>query len=763
MFALVTIELLTNNLNDTYTYHIPEELEKFVGIGSRVIVDFGARRIIGYVIEVKEEAGFEGTIRDIVEVLDYSNELTQEQIDLAKMISKETKCSLIRALEVMFPPFLKTKYRKFITLKDEEKIDPNILMLFKDKKRLQLTPELIKEYPRIKKEIESGNLDLDYDVFTYGKRKQVKAYIVNKDSIGIYSEYTNARKELVEYIEKNPYCTIEDIRENLKVSKYLIDSLVKTGVLLVKSKFIPTQNEKNKVLLRNVNWTFEKKLVKDKYNNLEGRPFLLYTNDEDFSNELIYDICVDNILSDKKVLIITPTIIINFNLYHYLKKKLVGFDCLAFSSDMTQSDFYSNYMNLRNGNVEVIVATKIGATLPIDNLGAIICLDESNFNYINEMTPKFNIVEALKWRSEYHKCKLILSSNPLTVENYYNYFQTKYNILKYIKPLDHTVELVNMYDEIVNNREVISRRLEEEIRKTLANNKQVMLILNAKGYSNVLTCRSCGKVASCPKCNIPLTYYKEKNEVKCKYCGYKLDDLKCSCGEDSYSLDGMGIERVGEEVKKLFPIANVLLIDSETLRNPNDYQDVVVRIEAKDVDIIVGTNNILALNKFSSVALTGFISIDRLLNIGDYKASYNVFYLIANALKNTDLIIQGYNLDHYAIKYGISNDFVNFYNEEIKVREDFGYPPFYELNKLIITGDFSEMYHAAYYIRKVITSIFNNQKLVLGPVYVKQKRGVQLVIKHNDFNKISEILDEASRKFEKNKLTFNFERFPRSF
>ena len=163
------------------------------------------------------------------------------------------------------------------------------------------------------------------------------------------------------------------------------------------------------------------------------------------------------------------------------------------------------------------------------------------------------------------------------------------------------------------------------------------------------------------------------------------------------------------------------------------------------------------------VTLTGFISIDRLLNVGDYKASYNVFYLIANALKNTDLIIQGYNLDHYAIKYAIANDFVNFYNEEIKVRESFGYPPFYELNKLIITGDYKEMYHAANYIRKVITSIYNNQKLVLGPVYVKQKRGVQLLIKHNDYNKISEILNETAKKFEKSKVTFSFERFPRSF
>ena len=462
-------------------------------------------------------------------------------------------------------------------------------------------------------------------------------------------------------------------------------------------------------------------------------------------------------------MIITPTIIINYNLYHYLKKKLAGFDVLAFSSDMSSSDFYYNYTKMKSGHAEVVVATKIGALMPLADIGAIICLDESNFNYISEMTPKFNVIDVLKWRAEYHNAKLILSSNPLTVENYYNYFQTKYHILKYLKPVSHNVTMVNMYDEVLNNREIISEVLEREIKKTLGLNKQAMLILNAKGYSNVLTCRSCGKVASCPKCNIPMTYYKEKNEVKCRYCGFKLDDLKCTCGEDSYSLDGMGIERVAEEVRHLFPVARILLIDSDSLKNYDDYQRIVVQIESGDVDIIIGTNNILALNQYSNVALTSFIAIDKLLNTSDYKASYNVFYLIANAIKNTDLIIQGYHLDHYAIKYAINNDFVNFYNEEIKVRESFSYPPFYELNKLIITGDFNEMYHAAYYIRKVITSIFNNQKLVLGPTYVRQKRGVQLLIKHNNFDKLSEILDEAKEKFKSIKVEFNFERYPRSF
>ena len=765
MFASITIDVLTNNLNDTYTYHVPMELERYIGIGSRVIVDFGVRRVLGYVIELMEEASYEGQVRDVVEVLDYSKELSEEQIALAKKISSDTKCALIRALDCMVPSFLKTKYHKFITLKNEEEVDPNILMLFGDKKRITLSSELVKAYPKIRKEIDSGNLNLDYDVYTYGKRKSVRVYSLNPKKEDLYNNYNGARLTLVNFLKENPNSSLDTIRDKINVSKYLVDSLVKEDVIITKNVFELVSPEKDKVTLRNVKWNFNEQSVVDKYRSIDGKPFLLYTNSEEFSYKFYYDLCVDNILNDKKVLIVTPTYIINYAIYHYLKKKLVGFDCLAFSGDMSNSDFYYNYMKLRSNDCEVIVSTKIGALLPIDNIGVICVVDESNFNYISEQTPKYNLVELLKYRAKWHNAKIILASNPLTIENYYNYFQAKYEILKYLVPNNYHATLVNMYDEVINDREFISLELEKRMRETLNNHKQVMLILNSKGYSNHLVCRSCGNVAKCPKCHIPLTFYKEKNEVKCRYCGSKLESLKCKCGEDSYAMYGFGLERVDEAVKKLFNGVKTLVIDSDTLKDYEDYQKCVVSIESGDVDVIIGTNNIMSLNNYSNVTLTGFIAIDNLLNVSDYKASYNVFYLLSNAIKNTDVVIQGFNLDHYAIKYGTTADFVSFYNEEIKVREMFNYPPYYEINKLIITGDFNDMYYAANYFKKVFSSIFNNNQLVLGPTYVKIRRGVMLIIKHNDFDKLSRLIDEVVKKFKenKNKIEFSYERYPRSF
>lgn len=763
MFASIAIDVLTNNLQNTYTYHIPTELEGYVGIGSRVMVDFGVRKVLGYVIEINESTEFNGMIRDIVEVLDFSNELSVEQIEMAKLISAQTNTSLCKCLETMFPSFLNSKYRRFISIKNFDILDPNVALLFKDKKKIILTKDIIKENPKIKKEIDKGALELDHDVVTYGRRRFLKAYSVNPNALNITESFTGIRKKVVDFLNVKGYAFFDEIKLAVGCSGYLINALVKEEVLNVEEKIVTLQLSRDKITLHNRDFNFDQKAIKDRFNNLSKKPFLLYSNDEKFNLELYLDICIDNILKDKKVLIVTPTLINNYNIYHYLKNNLAGFAILNFSSDMPNSDFYNNYIRLINNDCDVIVTTKVGAFLPINDIGVIIVDDEANYNYINEKSPKFNLVEVMKFRANYHDAKIILESNPLTVENYYNYFQAKYHILKYLVPNDKEIELVNMYDEVVVDHGIISRELQAKMSITFNNNHQAMLILNSRGYSNHLVCRSCGHVAVCPKCNIPLVYYKDKDEIKCRYCGSKLESLKCVCGEDSYSMLGMGLEMVKEKLKELYPDKKVLLIDSDSMKDYNDYQNIVVQIESKEVDIVVGTNNVLSLSNYGDFKLVGLLSADMLLNSSDYRASYNTFSLIANAIKDADVVIQGYNLDHYAITNAVKGDFVSFYNDEIKVREMFKYPPYYEINKLLISGEYKNMYHAANYFKKAYGILFGDNNLCLGPTYLKRLRGVQLILKHKDYDKVIKLISEVENKFKSDNVQFSFERYPRTF
>lgn len=762
MISTVTIDIQTNYLNDEYDYIIPEELLDYVKIGSRVLVEFGVRRVLGYVIEVKDKTDYKGNLRPIIQVLDYNAELSLEQVALGRQIARDIKCSLCTVLSAMIPPFLKSKYRKFISIKNFAEVDPHIIALFDNKKKLTLTNEIIKEYPKIKKEIEKGNINLEFDIYSYGKTKKIRKYFVNEATSNIYEKYIGIRKRIIDYVLKRQEVTIDELKEYVGCSNYIIKALQNEEILGVKEYSIAELPKKTPRVLKKREFDFEGNSIKQKYNEMSNKPFLLYANDEKFTMEFYLDICIDNIQKNKKTMVVAPTLIAYYNIYYYLRRNLEGYEVVNFSSDMPNNEYYENYMKVKNGDVDVCICTKTGIFSPLENIGTIIVYDESNYNYLSEMTPKYNAIEVLKARALYHNAKIVLTSLPPTIENYYHYYLADYNLLKYVKPLNYKAKLIDMYNEIVNNRQVISYDMEEAIFNALNKKKQVILILNNKGYSQKLKCRKCGKVAKCEKCNIPLTYYKEKNEYKCRYCGKVLESLKCECGCDNYSTFDIGLEQVKEKLELLFPLSKILLLDSNTMREFDDYQNAVVRIESGEADIIIGTTNIMSLARFANLEMIGLLSIDSILNYSDYKASYYVFSLIYSALNKANVLIQGYNLDYYAIKYAIKGDFNGFYTEEIKARETFNYPPFSEVNKIIITGEYKDIYYCANYFKKVYSSMTKTQNMVLGPTYVKLKKGVQLIIKSKDYEKLFTIIDEVKNKFKNTSVVISYERYPRS-
>ena len=189
----------------------------------------------------------------------------------------------------------------------------------------------------------------------------------------------------------------------------------------------------------------------------------------------------------------------------------------------------------------------------IDNIGLILVLEEDNMNYLSEYTPKYNVIEVLKQRAKYHNAKILFSSNTPKIETYYKYYEAKYSLLKYRINNKCNVEMVDMRDEVLNNYDIISRKLEMRINEVLENNRQVMLILDNKGYSSTITCRRCKKTVKCPKCQISLTYYKETGEAKCKYCGQKFTNLSCTCGSTDFSMDSYGLEKVKEVLENKYP------------------------------------------------------------------------------------------------------------------------------------------------------------------------------------------------------------------
>ncbi len=736
MFANVVVDIKASDVDIMYSYRIPHELEEFVGIGSRVLVNFGIRKILGYVIEISDECDYQGEVKEIIEVLDYSQELSREQIELAKYIKYQTKCLLVYALEAMY-----------------------------GKNKIAIQKETLKKYPKILKEIKKGNLELTYDIFHYGKNKKEKFYKINPMYEHLFNSLTAKRLDCIRFVQRNPHCTSDDIKEGVGCSIFLIQALVKEEYLLCEEDFlIDSSNNETRNIKKSFSFSFDQRTIIDKYESLSGKPFLFFTNDENFKLDFyLYEAC-KAVNNGEKVLIVTPTLLDNFKVSRYFKRNLEGYRLLTFANDLNNGDYYSQYIKVLKDEFDIIITTKIGAFLPINNLGMIIVVNENDFNYLNEYTPKYNTIKALEFRSQYHNAKLILSTSCAQVESYYKYVMAKYILLKYLVEEQNKLILVDMNKEY-GETSLISKRLNEEISKCLNNKQQVVLMLNSKGYSNYMVCRNCGEVLKCPKCEIPLTYYKEKEETKCKYCGRKIEELSCShCGCRSFTNLYNGLENLKEKLEILYPNAKVLQMDSDTIKTTSDYHDALLMIENQDVDIIIGTRNVLSI--FSNqIRLLGIINLDQFLNSSDYRSNEYTYQMLSECQNHQECVtlVQGYHLDNPLISSVIQNNYDLYYDMEIKNRQQFFYPPFCEINRLIIIGPYKDMYYCANYFKKIFTTIIKENADVLGPIYLQKYKGVQIILKHNYYEKVLQIIEEVENKFKDKKVVIQFERYPRNF
>jgi primosomal protein N' (replication factor Y) len=299
------------------------------------------------------------------------------------------------------------------------------------------------------------------------------------------------------------------------------------------------------------------------------------------------------------------------------------------------------------------------------------------------------------------------------------------------------------------------------MKETLYNNRQVILYLDNKSYSTAIKCRECGHVLRCPNCKIPLVLHKEKNLARCNYCDYKIDQYSIceKCGSSNINTFGFGLEKVKEVITQYFPNKTILQVDSDILTKTDDYEKAIIDIEDGNVDIIIGTNILNKRINNYNIGLVCILSADRLLNSNDYRANEYTYNNIAKLINYDNLIIQTYYPNNEIIKYASTGDFDSYYEKEIERRKELQYFPFFEVNRITIQGEYKEMYHFANYFKKVYLRVV--QGSVLGPVYDSKIKGIKLLLKHNDYEKVIKVYDDTKQAFREQKLLTSFERKPK--
>lgn len=715
MVALVLVEVMSRTVDKTFSYNIPKELIDDVAVGKRVVVPFGRKQVEGFVLEIVDDITSDYQLKDIISV---NNDivLTEELLSLGRAVSKSTLAPLISCYQAMLPKALKIKQKKEIT----------------------------KKYETYYKVIDNNC-----------KLSDKQAEIVN-----IIKDKTVSEKELVN-VKK-----ISKARLNLLVEKKVLAKELKESYRLEHNDI---SEEKNKLT------PLQEKVAKEIIDSSDT-VYLLHGVTGSGKTEVYMTLIEEGIKRGKQSIVLVPEISLTPQTLARFEKRF-GKRVAVFHSALSEGEKYDEYRRVARGEVNVIVGTRSAIFAPLKDISYIIMDEEHSDSYKQENSPRYDTKMVALERCKYHKAKLILGSATPTLESYARALKGVYHLVNLKKRVGGRslpkVEFVDMNKALATAKGHFSLELIKRIEETLRRGEQVILLLNRRGYSSVLSCKNCGYVMKCPNCDISLTYHKTNNMLRCHYCGYATNYPKVcpECKEEALRDLGVGTEKIEEEVKSLFGNSKVLRMDVDTTSKKNAHQKIIESFGKGEANILIGTQMVAKGLDFPNVTLVGVLNTDTSLMIPDFRSSEATFDLLSQVAgrsgraKEGLVVFQTYNKDHYAISCASNHDYLTFYKEEMAIRKMMKYPPYYYLVLVKISGkDENSCLKEAVRCEKVLKK-YLDKTILLGPTkaMIFKKMNIytyQIILKYQYQDNLYEILDKllnyyATKKIVEVSVTFN--------
>lgn len=370
--------------------------------------------------------------------------------------------------------------------------------------------------------------------------------------------------------------------------------------------------------------------------------------------------------------------------------KIFGDNVVVFHSKLTKAERYNNWERLRRGDSKIIIGARSAIFAPIENIGLIILDEEHDSSYKQEEMTRYHARKVALIRGQKQNCPVLLGSATPSIESYKKALSGEYKLLElkeriYLQPLPK-VQVIDMKEELFyGNRTVFSEALRELIKETLTRKKQMILLLNRRGYSTFVLCRDCGESIQCPHCDTSMIYHKENERLRCHYCEFSEPvPTECPhCGSKKIKFFGTGTQKVEEALHCEFPAARIVRLDQDVTMHKGGGEAVLQAFGNGEFDILLGTQMVSKGHDFKNVFSVGILTADSILNIPNYTASERTFDLLTQTAGRAGrddgegkVVIQTYNPSHYAIIYSKTHDYISFYKEEIKFRESLNYPPF---------------------------------------------------------------------------------------
>ncbi len=711
-------------LNHSFTYKIPEQFSDLTA-GRRVYVPFGKRVISGLVAEIKEKSDYKN-VREIIDVLDETPLIKPGLLELTKWVAEYYMCSWGQAAQLALPKGL-DEFEKEIIHLVEELPEANLSEKQRDLYHLIAdNPGHAKSYYR--KKFGSSSF---YTILNILKNKGLIFSEVEKQTATVgallryyviipedYEQQIENNADFLKYLVKRPHMQaymLKNLKQNILVSEFLkatkmaratLQKMAQKGIVKIEQLALQRKLEiayKEENLVKHL--TIEQEnAIKEilKYTGKGNyKSFLLHGITGSGKTVVYIEILKRIIKKDKNAIILIPEIALTPQTV-FRFKQVFGEKIAVFHSKMSAGQRYDAWMACYKGHVKIAIGPRSALFAPFDNIGLIVVDEEHEQSYKQtDSVPLYNARDVALYMGKEHKAVVVLGSATPSFESYHNTQRGRHALIEIKKrataALLPDVHVVDMIRERKNNHvgKVFSQILLEKIANRLKKNEQVIIFQNRRGYSSFQQCLNCGFIAKCSECEVTLTYHSYDNKLKCHYCGLTLAATnKClNCGGDELESKGIGTQQIQQEIANKFPEAAILRMDQDTTRSRNAHDEILSSFRNGQADILIGTQMISKGLDFPNVTLVGVISADVGLAIPDFRSPEKVFQLLSQVAgragrgdKPGEVIIQTYQINHYAIQYAKNHDFKGFYKEEIIHRETYKYPPFVRVIQIMISS-----------------------------------------------------------------------------
>ncbi|MFN2578490.1 MAG: primosomal protein N' [Pyrinomonadaceae bacterium] len=785
------------HVSQKFTYRLPASMSPNARVGSRVLVPLGPAYTTGYIVALRMGTSLnESQIKEVKKLLDLDPPLTSAVLEITRWVADYYAAPWGEVMRAALPAGINTTVEQTVAITPqgrrelsnsgaESSVSMRALAMLAEEGEFEINTLSLRmgsaRVPKWLRELErDGLIERGYrtrKTATRAKRRRaVQLQETAIDDSEEKSRMTPAQQRALDILRgSNGAIAVSDLVQRAKISESVLKTLLKKGLITEFEEELRRDPLAKAQLPATENFTLTPaqsdalQAIRDPLKSKVFASILLHGITGSGKTEVYIRAMHAAVAMNRGAMMLVPEIALTPILSRRLRAHF-GDEIAIFHSSLSKGERFDEWSRLRSGEACVVLGTRSAVFAPVEDLGLIIIDEEQDSSYRQEESPFYHARDTAIVRAQKESGVVVLGSATPSLESFHNAQSGKY---QYVQLPDRIANRPLARAEIIDMREVFARRkkpvvfsdeLLTAIEQTHARHEQSIILLNRRGYSSFILCRSCGESIECPNCDVTLTYHRSDGTLVCHYCNHRQRaPSECpACASKYIYFVGEGTEQIEDLLRKKFPQVRMGRIDRDTKTRRHEFEKTLLDFGKGEIDLLVGTQMLAKGHDFPNVTLVGVISVDAGLALPDFRAAERTFQLItqvAGRAGRGDLpgrvLIQTYHPHHYALRHAMAQDYLGFYDEEIRHRRNHGYPPFVVLALLMVRHkDAARARTTTQQLRNSLNEANRDHSCrILGPApapfaRLRGEHRIQILVKSRSRKQMRAVIDQALKSFE---------------